>query len=565
MQNYANEIEWLQAKITENPASMFYARLADRYLQMNEIDQAIEYAEKSTVMNPHDATARYILAKCRIQQEQYEKADKNLQELLAVEPHHLAALATQAELYQAQGERQQAEQSYNRIIDLDPFDDSIHQKIYDLRQEPESTAGTLEEDWNFDLAPEAEEKTQSVDESEFQSTDTDEIPYESRSEWTDEFSEAEEFPAETAEKTSFEEDPFSDFEEMPPTDESSTTETEESLTAEKKESREDQQDAVPEAHTPSETDVDREYKGEEVLDESIDDDFEIDRSKFREEKTKFTKLLDDIFSSNLEEEEQLEKEQRSTLEKIANDASMPETDESTFEEEPSSETPPEEFEPLMPPDQRTTPEEKILQNDRKQRDEPYDYSDEDAHETAERDMDQEELLKRNGDLGTADKNISKDFSQFLDSLDIREEMKETEDDFPKEFDDPLPNLDDNFELADDFDDILKPVSEDDDWMQKLSKDTPGYEEGWDIADAERESKREHESKSDSKAAESHEKKQDSKSKGKFFTPTLGEIYAAQGQYAKAISVFETLIKNEPDNDWYKSKLEYLKKKLDEQQ
>ncbi|MBN2410948.1 hypothetical protein JXQ31_04595 [candidate division KSB1 bacterium] len=52
-------------------------------------------------------------------------------------------------------------------------------------------------------------------------------------------------------------------------------------------------------------------------------------------------------------------------------------------------------------------------------------------------------------------------------------------------------------------------------------------------------------------------------KDKFVTPTLGEIYAAQGQYAKAINVFELLQEKQPDNEYYKTKLEYLKKKLDE--
>ncbi|MBN2356323.1 tetratricopeptide repeat protein, partial [candidate division KSB1 bacterium] len=53
-------------------------------------------------------------------------------------------------------------------------------------------------------------------------------------------------------------------------------------------------------------------------------------------------------------------------------------------------------------------------------------------------------------------------------------------------------------------------------------------------------------------------------KEKFVTPTLGEIYAAQGQYAKAISVFEMLLKKNPDNDWYRTKLEYLRKRLQEE-
>jgi tetratricopeptide (TPR) repeat protein len=52
---------------------------------------------------------------------------------------------------------------------------------------------------------------------------------------------------------------------------------------------------------------------------------------------------------------------------------------------------------------------------------------------------------------------------------------------------------------------------------------------------------------------------------KIVTPTLGEIYAAQGQYAKAIGVFELLSKKEPNNRSYRDKIEYLKKRLQETQ
>jgi len=47
------------------------------------------------------------------------------------------------------------------------------------------------------------------------------------------------------------------------------------------------------------------------------------------------------------------------------------------------------------------------------------------------------------------------------------------------------------------------------------------------------------------------------------TPTLGEIYAAQGQYAKALGVFEILRKKDPTNPRYQEKIEFLKKKLEE--
>ena len=47
MQSYSHEIDWLKARVSQEPGSMFYARLADRYLKNNCLDQAIECAEKA--------------------------------------------------------------------------------------------------------------------------------------------------------------------------------------------------------------------------------------------------------------------------------------------------------------------------------------------------------------------------------------------------------------------------------------------------------------------------------------------------------------------------------------
>lgn len=47
------------------------------------------------------------------------------------------------------------------------------------------------------------------------------------------------------------------------------------------------------------------------------------------------------------------------------------------------------------------------------------------------------------------------------------------------------------------------------------------------------------------------------------TPTLGEIYAAQGQFAKAIAVFEILAKKNPENTTYQDKIAFLKRKLED--
>jgi len=47
------------------------------------------------------------------------------------------------------------------------------------------------------------------------------------------------------------------------------------------------------------------------------------------------------------------------------------------------------------------------------------------------------------------------------------------------------------------------------------------------------------------------------------TPTLGEIYAAQGHFDKAIRVYEILISKNPDNETYRQRIEELRRKLEE--
>ena len=55
---------------------------------------------------------------------------------------------------------------------------------------------------------------------------------------------------------------------------------------------------------------------------------------------------------------------------------------------------------------------------------------------------------------------------------------------------------------------------------------------------------------------------DDQSNGRIISPTLGEIYAAQGQHSKAIKVYEMLIQKKPDEETkYRQKINELKKKL----
>jgi len=68
-----------------------------------------------------------------------------------------------------------------------------------------------------------------------------------------------------------------------------------------------------------------------------------------------------------------------------------------------------------------------------------------------------------------------------------------------------------------------------------------------------------------KIEETTEREYLERKKEKIVTSTLGEIYAAQHQYAKAIGVYEILRRKDPENVLYQQKIEYLQNKLLESQ
>jgi len=121
MSSYADEIDWLKKLAADNSASMLYARIADQYLQMKEIDRAIEFANKGVLLHPHYATARYVLAKCFFENSQFDEANKHLKEALAVDPEHLGALNLQGDLFKRLDDLPSVEKNYRRILEIDPL------------------------------------------------------------------------------------------------------------------------------------------------------------------------------------------------------------------------------------------------------------------------------------------------------------------------------------------------------------------------------------------------------------------------------------------------------------
>jgi tetratricopeptide (TPR) repeat protein len=543
MQNYASEIDWLRKKVSENPSSMLHTRLAERFLLIKEVDRAVELAEKGVILHPLYPTARYVLAKCFYERQQYDLANKSLKETLAVDPRHPAALNLSSEMMKRLGDLDQLRANLNQLLEIDPIDDRVSQKLSALDQrevigtkteqhEPYNglVDGTLEEDWDLNISDRLKER-----ERKFADLSADKIGADQSQGLTTEMP-----PSQISDN------PFEDFgQEI------------EARSAEK----------LSSSAAPSD------FRQEEVLDETIDSDFEIDPSKYKEEENKFTELLDTIFSPGIDEEEQRAEEERSAIERIVKKKDLNEprdvAPKSTRSQEPQF------------PEERLSPEEKILKNGlsgKQKLDFPPEIEsvmdDEDIlpdeFMTFDDEMDRPE--RPNVDRKTTDEpftdppqaspgSMEEDFSKFLAGLDIRDEPPSSvsrPNDVPSPGNPPAPPKITGFDfLSMGLPDIDEEMDEDEEDFP-LQDEADLFMHGMQHAD-------QRDQQTDAGDADRELDNKSGRQKGKFFTPTLGEIYTAQGQYAKAIAVFETLIKNNPENSLYKQKLEYLRKKLDEQQ
>ena len=530
MQSYASEIDWLKSKVSENSASMLYPRLADRYLQINELDRAIEFAEKGVLLHPHYATARYVMAKCYYDNSQFDEANKHLKEALAVDPEHLGALYLQSELLKKLGDFEKVKGNYNLMLDIDPFNDDIHQKLYDLQYaEPAETPiepapeSTFEpDDFLESGVGESDDFIALTDQGDSVIPETSLPDLEKELEkgleesLDDPFDEnLADFQSEDVAQTD-EANPFEDFNE--PVEESDAeyeTESKDELAA---------------------ADTEESKIRDEVLDESIDDDFEIDRSKYKEEESRFTELLDNIFSSSIDEEEQAESEMRNAIERMANeDAVKPSAGPRAFDMR-SEEKGGDRFEPLMPPGDAPTHEEQIIESGRDEQEEFYNFdvdmepSSEEENSIPEEFVTREEEIDRGPTAGEDEREEAPplageqptaeepkhDFGEFLSSLDIKDDGLEEE---TMSFDNELPSFD--LDLDDDFPAVDSSQAErsGDDWLgpQSLGEEDDAHK-GEEIASTsapagERKVEKQEPARQESDAAEG-------RGKGKFIRPLL---------------------------------------------
>ncbi|MDD8017253.1 MAG: tetratricopeptide repeat protein, partial [Bacteroidota bacterium] len=68
------DIEFLSLKLSENPLSPLFARLADIYLEKNQTVEALKLCEEGTKIFPQYYAGYFILGKAHLALKEYSKA-----------------------------------------------------------------------------------------------------------------------------------------------------------------------------------------------------------------------------------------------------------------------------------------------------------------------------------------------------------------------------------------------------------------------------------------------------------------------------------------------------------
>lgn len=556
--NYAAEIKTLTQHLGTHKESMVFARLADRYLQLNETAKALEICQNGLRNHPHYDSAHYVLAKCFIALNQYEEAEKHLKHLIFSDPRFLNAHRLYAELMGRMGMTTRERASLLRIRDLDPLFSGVTPEM-EPGASPEPPAVALPVDASVAAAPAPVTPTAAIVPPEPETAAAPTVAPESAWDAGARQPAAPEAPLAGPEPAAV---PLGEY--KPPVPEMDLDEFARELAALD----------VPEGEMTLEA-----GSGPQEIQPLAESaaDRTSPESDFEREEIHFSEMLDDLFSLSRDEEDRRALEDRHSIERAARQpepelgppapaaevvaAPAPLRDFKPYFPEPPLATPPQapaepagaafpeepEMSPVLPfrgdeewqEDNRFAeapePETPVRLEPPTVESEPFEEEETEVPLASATGPEQED------DLGKAfldEEEQEEQFSDFLANLDRLGGAV-----FGNEAEEPTqPGREKQFPIPWDEEPEEPPAVEMPPRREPLESSTPppGAE-----------------SPDETPAAAD-------KPKEKFVTPTLGEIYAAQGQYAKAINVFEMLLKKNPENEWYRTKLDYLRKRLEDE-
>lgn len=519
-------INFLRKKLEKNPKSILFARLADFYLKQKRLKEALDLCVQGIENNPDYITGNYILAKIYLTMGDHEKAEAQFKKVISHDRYFLSAHKHLADMMVKIGWENKAINHYKDILQLDPLEQEAAQMLETFSiEESAGETGIAEEGFpTSEDIPEPEEK------SEEKGMESSEIDHELRKVFDEENIseeksqhniELEEVTAQDEVKAEADETENSDIEELDfqlPDDESEITPAEKSTEAEEKQETKKPEQPLSEDEVSDNwmlPDGLAEKAGEK--EETLPSDQEIKEEQMQEESDI---LSDDTLSQEMPPESK-EGIDQFTEEKETESKTEQTSQEST---ESISEIP--ELEPELP---------NPLLDDEAQESKGPESTDKQTNLSEE---------TEEPSIPSEREEFSPDTSDQQEQEDLEEEIEEVQE----------------IEEEVEQEETVKPEPEETEEIEeeKELEDTEAVEESKEIKQPEQPEPEQ--PKADTSEKEEKPEQDKPQQEDTLVTPTLGEIYSAQGQYSKALEVYRKLLEKDPDNKEYVKKIQELEKK-----
>lgn len=126
--------EYLE-RFKEDPTSRIFAPLAEAYRRMGKVEEAIEICKKGLEHHPDFYGGRVALAKCYIDEKDFESAKRELTLVVASAPDNLMAQRLLGDMYLALNDLRAAVHAYKMALLLSPADVALSEKVYGLEKQ----------------------------------------------------------------------------------------------------------------------------------------------------------------------------------------------------------------------------------------------------------------------------------------------------------------------------------------------------------------------------------------------------------------------------------------------
>jgi tetratricopeptide (TPR) repeat protein len=106
-------IEELRRRVTNDPASIAFAQLAEEYRRVGDYEQAVRVCRTGLEQHPTYLSARVTLGRALLELEQFDEARAELDKVIQAAPDNPAAIRALAEIHQRRGDLDDAPKPFS--------------------------------------------------------------------------------------------------------------------------------------------------------------------------------------------------------------------------------------------------------------------------------------------------------------------------------------------------------------------------------------------------------------------------------------------------------------------